>query len=47
MKTERCIQMHGSGAVAILKMFPALIATRGNMIIAAVLQWNIYYNKRI
>ena len=28
-------------------MFPAIIATRGNMIIAAILQWNIYDNKRI
>ena len=28
-------------------MFPAIIATRDNAIIAAILQWNIYYNKRI
>ena len=31
----------------LLKMFPAIIATRGNVIIAAILQWNIYYSKRI
>ena len=37
MKTERCIHMHGGRAVAILKMFPVLIATRGNAIIAVIL----------
>ena len=33
----------------ILKMFPPImiIATRGNAIIAVILQWNIYYNKNI
>ena len=28
-------------------MFPAIIATRGNAIIAAILQWNTFCNKRI
>ena len=28
-------------------MFPVIIATRGNAIYAAILQWNIYYNKMI
>ena len=28
-------------------MLPAIIVTRGNAIIVAILQWNIYYNKRI
>ena len=31
----------------ILKIFTAIIATRGNAIIAAISQWNTLHNKRI
>ena len=31
----------------ILKIFTAIIATRGNAIIAAILQWNTFHNKRV